>query len=235
MKKSFLNEPRASTALEPRWQRFLSHRRTLERMILRTLRSRQDAADMLQEIALVLARRVEVPDDDLAFVAWCRAVARHLLMHHFRDARRRPELLLPFDAPTFQRVRDPSSSAERVVALRELLHGATRSIGESAGELLTLRYVDEENSSEIGTRLDEPAVSIRMRLSRLRAHLRKQLIEYEATPSQSTDTEPTTNNGASHSETKHDSDVPPPSTVRLSNWAAQVSPAQGTLRRDRRR
>jgi len=180
-------------------------------MIRGAVQSADDAEDLLQEVALIVLCHDRVPVDERAFAAWCRAVARHLVMHHFRGARRRREVLLEVDEPIFEKLGDPRPSAERVLALRQLLSNASGSLDDSARELLTQRYVDGETSSEIGSRRAETPAGVRVKLYRLRAQLRKRLTQLDSFSD-------ITSGASSESEREQpsspDSEIPPPSTTR---------------------
>jgi RNA polymerase sigma factor (sigma-70 family) len=177
--KKSVSKRQLHASLEPRWRLFEAQRNGLERLIRRAVRSPEDTADLLQEIAVILLRHDKVPDDELAFAAWCRAVARHVLMHHFRDASRRREFFVPSDADTLEEVCDPRLNAERVVLLRDVILKASDSLADSGCELIAFRYVYEENANEIGTRINEAPANVRVRLSRTRALLRKRVQELD--------------------------------------------------------
>ena len=175
-----MDSPKTTASQELRLRLFEAHRGSLERLIRSAVQSADDVEDLLQDVALIVLCHDRVPVDERAFGSWCRAVARHLVMHHFRGARRRREVLLEVDEPVFEKLKDTRPSAERLLALRQLLASASGSLDESARELLTQRYVDGETSSEISSRRDETPAGVRVKLYRLRTQLRKRLTQLDS-------------------------------------------------------
>jgi RNA polymerase sigma factor (sigma-70 family) len=69
-------------------QLFLQHRFMLMSYLRALVRDPNDAEDLFQEVGLRVMHSDGVPTDPSQFAAWCRGVARNLVLHHWRSKRR---------------------------------------------------------------------------------------------------------------------------------------------------
>src|SRR5687767_13321391 len=99
------------------WNLFQQERAHLLAYIKRLAPERCDGVDVLQEVGLRLLRRPDVAVSREALTAWCKAVARHIVLHELRAARYERAKLAALDAAPRQDAWEP----ERLAALRSTL------------------------------------------------------------------------------------------------------------------
>lgn len=151
---------------------FRDTRSDLLAYILRRSSSAEDAADALAETYLVAWRKLEaIPTGDRGRL-WLFGVARNLLLKG-ADRRRTGDALVERLAGELRRalaVRTPLDD-ERFEALREAL----AALPERDREILTLTAWEGLTPKQIAVVLGSSANVVRVRLSRARARLRRQL------------------------------------------------------------
>lgn len=128
------------------------------------------ASDVLQNVSVTILTTSGSPTDLPGFSAWCRGVARNVAAYELR-ARRRLQHILPVgddlaDAP------DPVADPEDNAASRTKLERLAGHLDHGAFELLYRRYVLGESAKDLATELAQSPAALRMRLMRLRSHLR---------------------------------------------------------------
>jgi RNA polymerase sigma-70 factor (ECF subfamily) len=149
---------------------FLRYQPVLRAFIYSLVRHAADADDLLQEVGVfVLSRGAEAPTVPAEFATWCRTVARHRIMHHWRSQRRvrgvpSERLAELVDQAYAEAAPGPDQVSTRQRALGECLGR----VSEPMRHLLKLRYLDGLNSDEIGDRTRRSAASVRMALMRAR-------------------------------------------------------------------
>ncbi len=67
-------------------QLFLQHRFMLMSYLRALVRDPNDAEDLFQEVGLRVMHSESVPTDPSQFAAWCRGVARNLVLHYWRNS-----------------------------------------------------------------------------------------------------------------------------------------------------
>jgi RNA polymerase sigma factor (sigma-70 family) len=132
------------------------------------VRDPHDAADILQDVGLLVMQMDGAPFEARYFAGWCRIVAHNVIAHFFRSRQRRTNLLTALESIHPLRCRTP----EDLAAARELVEVAFAGLDEQSCDLLVIRYLFEENASEIAERLRQSPASVRMRLMRLRDTLK---------------------------------------------------------------
>lgn len=128
------------------------------------------ASDVLQNVSVTILTTSGSPTDIAGFSAWCRGVARNVAAYELRS-RRRSQHILPVgddlaDAP------DPVADPEDNAASRTKLERLAGHLDQSAFELLYRRYVLGESAKDLATELAQSPAALRMRLMRLRSHIR---------------------------------------------------------------
>lgn len=149
------------------------HRRYVAAVLL-AHRSRvdDDLEDLLQEVAVVLVRKLGELRDPGAFRGWLRTVALNVL----RARRRRPSApTIPIEVVGDADVTDPAierleSRDEQSVVLRALSR-----LPDDQREALVLKSVEGVSQREIARRLGVPETTIESRLARARRRLREEL------------------------------------------------------------
>ena len=148
---------------------FVANQLAIRRAARRVSATTDDADDIFQDIAVVVFAHDDGPPDAERFVGWCCIVARHLALHRRRSEGRAEALkeglqyALPF----------ADDDPERMVAVQRRLEIGLDRLDEDSLSLLWNRFVLEETSVEVASRLHISPVSIRMRLSRLVAGVRE--------------------------------------------------------------
>ena len=152
---------------------FVIHRDALLRFVRRLVSSDEDAEEMVQELALVVLTHRAGPDDASDFAGWCRGVARNVAAHRRRTIARRlaREDYAEFGEP--DGISLAPDDLERTAMTRQQLAGRLNGLDVAALNLLRDRFVLEETPTEMAERLNVSPASIRMRVSRLVATLRK--------------------------------------------------------------
>lgn len=142
------------------------------------VRDGNDAEDIFQEVGvLVLKDGSKAPRDSRLFAAWCRGVARNLVLHHWRSKQRSKvvanEQLLDVLELAYQEAKPEELLAQqRSAALADCL----RELADRPREVIDMRYFQRLTSEEIGQQLDRTAAAVRKMLARIRAQL-EQCIE----------------------------------------------------------
>lgn len=155
-----------------RFQRlFADHQRAVLGYALRRVQTPADALDIVAETFLVAWRRLElVPRADDAR-PWLLSVARRVLANQRRGEQRRHQLV--------QRLGDElavhAPVVENATAEAELVRQALTSLADEDRELMQLTCWEGLDPSQIALVLDVPAGTVRSRLSRARARLRREL------------------------------------------------------------
>jgi RNA polymerase sigma factor (sigma-70 family) len=153
---------------------FVIHREALLRFVRRLVSSDEDAEEMVQELALIVLTHRAGPDDANDFAGWCRGVARNVAAHRRRTlARRRAREDNAGFAEPDAFAMATQDDLERVAMARQQLAGRLNGLDLAALNLLRDRFVLEETPTEMAARLNVSAASIRMRVARLVAALRK--------------------------------------------------------------
>jgi RNA polymerase sigma-70 factor (ECF subfamily) len=162
--------------LEERSRLFLAHQRSLRAFVRTLVTDPHDAEDLLQEVGVrVLSRdRPAVSAQD--FRAWCRGVARNLILHYWRSRHRKRETtterFADLVAQAYAEAEDLDAEevwAERRRALADCLG----KVGPSARELLSQRYFENLTSEAIAARARLSPVGVRRALMRVREALQR--------------------------------------------------------------
>jgi RNA polymerase sigma-70 factor (ECF subfamily) len=142
--------------------------------------SAEAAADVAQETLVAALRSVQHYRGESSLFTWLAAIARRKTTDHYRRERRRPlsledvtarGLALIDDGPLPDEVAQSDETAAAV-------HQALWRLPVRQREVLLLKYVDELPVAEIAADLGRSEKSVESLLSRGRAALRQQLVEW---------------------------------------------------------
>jgi RNA polymerase sigma factor (sigma-70 family) len=153
---------------QDRWLLFLDRAKSLRAYIRRRVDDLTEAEEVFQDLSLIVLRHRSGPKDMERFNAWCHALARHVLAHHFRTKRRRANLLSRVELESAGFETSHRVDPERAASARELLRILGKRLDPKAQELLSQRYLLGESTEEIALRLEQSPTAVRMRLMRLR-------------------------------------------------------------------
>jgi RNA polymerase sigma factor (sigma-70 family) len=160
----------ASRAAAEQAERLIRCLPMLRTYVRRLVGDRDIAGDVLQNVSVTILTTSCSQTDLVGFSAWCRGVARNVAAYELRS-RRRLQQILPVsedleDAP------DPVAGPEDDAASRTMLSRLAGCIDHGALELLYRRYVLGESAKDLATEFAQSPAALRMRLMRLRSHLR---------------------------------------------------------------
>jgi RNA polymerase sigma-70 factor len=151
---------------------FLEHRDLLYSYIYALVREANTAEDIFQEVGVRVMRKGEALPADSDFAAWCRGIARNLVLHHWRSQRRNP--VIP-NSRLLEALDRAYAEAEGTGAARQLdlmaLVECLRQLSEPARTVVEMRYFQGQNAAAIGQRLQRSGEAIRQLLVRVRRQL----------------------------------------------------------------
>lgn len=166
---------------------FRRHQKRVYNIALRMLGDETEAADATQEVFVRAFQRIGGLSSDAAFVIWLKMMAINLC----RDLmRKRPKVKVQSldasaeheDGSSTKREiadwsGDPSGSAIAKI-LQEVVQKAIGSLQPDYREVVTLFYVDGSDIAEISKVTGSPEGTVKCRLSRARAQLKRKLESY---------------------------------------------------------
>lgn len=134
------------------------------------LASEAEAADLVQEVFLIASRRRATFDGSAAPYTWLYGILRNLARDRRKKQTRRARLT-PVDD---RRTSDPERllTAERD---RARVRAAVRGLPDEHREVVALYYLDEVPVAEVAERLGVPPGTVKSRLFKARAALRRVL------------------------------------------------------------
>jgi RNA polymerase sigma factor (sigma-70 family) len=159
----------------PTWEDVArSHGRFLYTVAYRLTGNREDAEDLVQEVLLRVRRGLETYQPG-SLEGWLSRIATNAFLDDVRRRKRRPEDLLPED-PDW--VLPPSSGADEALAAEVLpdeIQAALLRLPEDFRAAVVLCDVVGQSYQEISDSLGVPVGTVRSRIHRGRAMLRKAL------------------------------------------------------------
>ncbi len=152
---------------------YFKERPGLEAFLLSATRDYGATQDLLQEVALVLARKCESYDPALPFRPWLNGIARIELAGWRKDRGASFRALDPetLEAcmPAFQEMVDDAGLRNRRNALQECL----KSVPQESRRVLDLRYVHQRSCEETAQALRRSVQGVYALLKRAKAALRE--------------------------------------------------------------
>ena len=163
---------------------FDRHQKPVYNIALRMLRDEADAADATQEVFVRAYRSINKLVSEEAFITWLRTMAINICRDVLR--KRGKVRLESLDTPvqcedgssTCREIADwssePSESA-MTRSLQESVQKAISSLQPDYREVVTLFYIDGADVAEISRITGSPQGTVKSRLSRARAELKRKL------------------------------------------------------------
>lgn len=139
------------------------HRPAVERFVKFKLPREADADDVIQEVCVTAYQRFAQLKDHAAFKSWLVAIARNKCSDWYRQRAKQPEIPLESVPEPSYTPHGPENAVRETLAV---LPGRER-------QILWLYYFAELSQSEIATRLDIPAGTVKSRLHTAREHFRR--------------------------------------------------------------
>ena len=142
----------------------LTHRGMLLGYIVSIVRDIHLAEDVFQEASLVILKKGSVLEGDADFPAWARKVARFEALNASRKRNQGPVLLEPRLLDLLDATWNKDVAPEpATLALRQCIE----LLPEKARRLIELRYVAELPGNALAERLQQPANTVYVALSRI--------------------------------------------------------------------
>lgn len=155
------------------FSQFLDCADSIARYIRRRVKSDDEAAELFQDVSILLLSNLGEPPAGQTFDAWCRGIARNVLAHHFRTQRRQASLLNRAEPEGHTLLAQAPRDPEHTFATRELLTRLLADIDERSRRLLVERYLMGRSADELADQAEQSPTSVRMKLMRLRGAVRK--------------------------------------------------------------
>jgi len=153
---------------------FLGNERMLRDYIRGLVRLTSDADDVFQETGIKVLNAEAYPDDEAVFPAWCRGVARNVILHYWRDKRRSRVVADTRLLDAFERAyEDADAEGDLWNDRRRALEDCVRGLPEASREVLHSRYRESRSFDEVAAATGKAATALRMMVSRLRRELLK--------------------------------------------------------------
>ncbi len=153
-----------------------AYERRVYSLALRSTGSPEDAADIAQEVFLHAYRSLDSFRGDSGFSTWLYRITMNLCVDFARKNTAQPQSL---DQQTADQI-DPASQPETALAnseLRRELDAALNMVSEEHRKIVILRDVAGMSYADIGAALGLSEGTVKSRLARARAALRKILLE----------------------------------------------------------
>jgi RNA polymerase sigma factor (sigma-70 family) len=153
----------------------LEHRHGILSRIRWLTRNEQDALDLVQDVCIAVLTTAMHFEDETHFARWCSGVVQRIALQSYRHTRRRTRLEAELGGVCrgsgFEALADP----EARVARQQLVDRSVSAVDIESLELLLARYVERATATELAQQSSQSPAALRMRLSRIRATLRRAL------------------------------------------------------------
>ncbi|HUS39002.1 MAG TPA: sigma-70 family RNA polymerase sigma factor [Pirellulales bacterium] len=130
------------------------------------IRDFQDAEDVVQQVALTVARRFDEYDESRPFVAWAIWLAKSRIADYYRDRGRErrvfSEAILNQIAAVLVQ-RQPERSARQ-----EALEQCIEKLPQKSRRLIELRYMEQKSVESVAKAIDCTTGAVRVMLFRIR-------------------------------------------------------------------
>ena len=164
-----MSDHRESETRERMARHWLAAEQPVRAYIAGAVRSFSDREDLLQQVALTVARRFDEYDEQRPFLAWALWIAKSRIIDHYRAGGRRPQLrsdtLLERYAESM--VRHQETFSRR----REALEDCLERLPERSRSMIQRRYHEGLNIEQIAAAVRSTPASVRVTLFRIREAL----------------------------------------------------------------
>lgn len=154
------------------------HRGRLFSLAYRFTGRYQEAEELTHEIIVRVFRQLDRFDPRAHFAVWLNSVARNHCIDHYRAKSRERQRLVAQELPFEQTVRSPRPDPQRLYEERETRDELLRALEELSPklrEVVHLRFFQELPYEEICERLGVPEGTVKSRIHRGRAELKRRL------------------------------------------------------------
>jgi RNA polymerase sigma factor (sigma-70 family) len=154
------------------FSQFLGCAKSISRYIRRRVKDREVAAELFQDVSILLLAHTDSAPSGQSFEHWCRGIARNVLAHYFRTQRRQAALLNRAEPEGHTLLAQAPRDPEHTFATRELLARIFDNVDERSRRLMIERYLMGRSADEIAKQADQSPSSVRMKLMRVRGAVR---------------------------------------------------------------
>lgn len=161
------------------------HRRRLFSLAYRFTGQYQEAEELTQEIIVRVYRQLDRFDPRAHFAVWLNSVARNYCIDHYRMKVRERQRLLPEEAHLERAPGSALLAPDRLLEAREArtnLLAALDGLSPKLREVVQLRFFQEMPYEEICERLGVPEGTVKSRIHRGRAELKRLLLAARKPP-----------------------------------------------------
>jgi RNA polymerase sigma-70 factor (ECF subfamily) len=164
-----MSDHRESETRERMARHWLAAEQPVRAYIAGAVRSFSDREDLLQQVALTVARRFDEYDEQRPFLAWALWIAKSRIIDHYRAGGRRPQLLSDtlLERYAESMVRHQETFSRR----REALEDCLERLPERSRSMLQRRYHEGLNIEQIAAAVRSTPASVRVTLFRIREAL----------------------------------------------------------------
>lgn len=153
----------------------LEHQRPILSRIRLLLRNEADALDVLQDVCVAVLKSSIDFENKERFLSWCSGVVQRTALQSYRRRLRRTRLEAELGAACrgagFETIADPEAKATR----QQLIDRSIAAVDVESAELMLARYVDKASASELASGGEQSPAAVRVKLSRIRATMRRAL------------------------------------------------------------
>lgn len=158
---------------------YIRHFPRLKNLALKLCRNHEDAEDLTQDAFFRAYKAFERYESERPIENWLMRILQNAFFDTKRLQKRRPKAMNESELPGdrgLDDVVDPASAVEEFIqckAFKERLESAEKNLDEASIRLLHAAYIEETPLSEIGKSLGLRAPTVRSRLHRARAKVRR--------------------------------------------------------------
>ena len=141
----------------------------MQAYVFAAVRGVHDAEDVVQQVAMTVARRFDEYNPSRPFVAWALWLAKSRVIDHYR--RRKRERLVVSETLLEQLAEALIQRQPQRVPRQEALERCMEKLPEKSRQLLERRYEDDASMESVAAEVQSTAASVRVMLYRIRNRL----------------------------------------------------------------
>jgi RNA polymerase sigma-70 factor (ECF subfamily) len=161
-----MNTDRESEVRERMTRHWLASEHAIRVYLAGAISSFTDREDLLQQVALTVARRFEEYDEQKPFLAWALWLAKSRIIDFYRSQGRRPQFLTDIFLEKYAAVL--LERQEVIPARREALEHCLERLPDRSRSLIRLRYYESLKIDQIARTVHSTPAAVRVTLHRIR-------------------------------------------------------------------
>ena len=161
-----MNTDRESEIREQMTRHWLASENAIRAYIAGAVNSFTDREDLLQQVALTMARRFEEFDEGRPFLAWALWLAKSRIIDFYRSQGQQPQFL---DDNLLDKYAEALAERQQAVpAQREALEHCLEELPDRSRALVRMKYHDALKIDQIAEAVRSTPASVRVTLFRIR-------------------------------------------------------------------